>query len=470
MFPSQTSLIPVTVALVRFLETHGVSSFDTTYPYWYMWTTPFRFLMGPVVPIVEVFFHKLLPNVSLFDITILFVGVSFLLSALGWGALSLRICGIRKVGVMVGILLLVLPWRYFSAVAFDEGSAVIARNFLPFALLGIWNLFEQKNVRNWLLAVILVSVLFLMNTEVSPSLFVGIVALILAGSYRDGKIRPSLVSKYAKIFLLVISSSLLVSTVWYTPGYWITVLGNPSVGGASGVKAAINVINFLKTVLPIFLAVGAVYFWIKIKDRFRVFWLTWTLSFGLLTAFRFLANPNFWMDWTAWLGEIEVGIALLVASKLQTNWHPMVGALLLPFITTYLLWLRFSKPALIASSPPEALQSLTKLNEVAGSSRVFVSGASVFWLNAFYDIPQVRGGRDEVSVDPNWRKAAWEFREGERSDEAIRWIKRLDIRYVLVHTSSSSEFYHDFKNIEKWDEIGKKIWEGEGDIIYQIRD
>ena len=47
MFPAQLSFIPVTVALTRFIEANG---FVGTYPYWYLGTTPVKYLTGPVVP------------------------------------------------------------------------------------------------------------------------------------------------------------------------------------------------------------------------------------------------------------------------------------------------------------------------------------------------------------------------------------------------------------------------------------
>ena len=47
MYPPQTSLIPAAVALTRYIAEHG---FSGNYPYWYLGTTPVRYLTGPVVP------------------------------------------------------------------------------------------------------------------------------------------------------------------------------------------------------------------------------------------------------------------------------------------------------------------------------------------------------------------------------------------------------------------------------------
>jgi uncharacterized membrane protein len=84
----------------------------------------------------------------------------------------------------------------------------------------------------------------------------------------------------------------------------------------------------------------------------------------------------------------------------------------------------------------------------------------------------VRGGKDQVGVDPNWRKAVWEIREGERVEDSLRWLKKLKISYLVVHTEESGEFYHDFAHPEKFEEVEglEKIYGGDGDRIYRIDD
>ena len=76
IFPAQTSLIPATVALVRWIETNG---FSGLYPYWYLGTTPVKYLIGPVVPGVLVGLHKFLPGSSLFDLSYLILTTLYLI-------------------------------------------------------------------------------------------------------------------------------------------------------------------------------------------------------------------------------------------------------------------------------------------------------------------------------------------------------------------------------------------------------
>jgi hypothetical protein len=328
---------------------------------------------------------------------------------------------------------------------------------------------------------------------------VGLVSLILAEGYKGGKIKAIAGNIKGSLFLLIIS--ILFVIIWYTPGFWITMLLNPSIGGASGIKVIIRIIDLLKTTAPVILAIIVVYFSGKIKNRLTVFVLIWILTFGFLTLFRFIGDPDFWMDWSSWFGELEVGIALFLIQKFQTSKIPNIqvnekpkykknwsfGVLILgvflfvlPFYLTWRFHLVLGRPKLINRDIPQGVQSLEKLNEIVNKDeaglpfrslarrRVFLSGSTVFWANALYDIYQLRGGRDQVAVHEDWDKAAYELREGGDSEASIRWLYELDISLVLVHGPKSGEFYHDFKNINKWKDIGRVVWEADGDIIYEI--
>ncbi len=495
MFPSQTSLIPITIAITRFLEVNGLNSFFGNYPYWYL-GVPTRFLSGPVMPLILFIVHKLVPTVSLFSITIYFVLLSFLVGAVGWGILVYKIKNLKIkvkndkskckiISSLVAILLLILPWRYLSALALSEASIILAKNLLPLALLAFWNYLTDKNVKTTIISLITISLLLLINSSILPILVVGISALVLAKAFNKGKVRK--LEKYLKPSLLILIAGLLVPTFWYGPSYWYVILTNPSIGGAPGFKAILRVIDLLRYGAPLFLAVIAVYSSGKIKSRISVFTLTWTFTFLFLTIFRFIGDPDFWQDWTAWLFELEIGVALVASQLIVTlkraknsqfsilNFQLFDRRILLiaililiPFLTTNYVYGLLHKPKLISKTIPEGVRSLEKLAEVAGNKRVFLSGSTVFWANALYDLNQVRGGHDQVATHPFWDHAAFQLREGSSPELAGAWLKTLGVQYVLVHSPLSLEAYHDFKNVDKWKEVGEIVWEEQGDIVMKI--
>ena len=87
------------------------------------------------------------------------------------------------------------------------------------------------------------------------------------------------------------------------------------------------------------------------------------------------------------------------------------------------------------------------------------------------DVKQVRGGVDQASVDRRWRDAAWEIREGATAQGTEKVVRKLGINYIVVHKDQSKEFYHDFKNVEKFENTTNlvKFFEELGDLIYKVQ-
>lgn len=489
MFPPQTSLIPVTVALSRFagefINKGGWPAIrslgEVWYPFWYL-GVPYRYLTGPIIPLANYFVYNLFPSASLFSITIYFVLISFIFAGLGWGILAQKIQNRKSkiLSLIIFVLFLVFPWKYLASLALAEGSVTISKNLLPFALIFFWSYLEHKTWQKWLVATLALSALLLINNTVISAYLVGIVSLIVSHSYKKGKFKD--VTKFIKPTLFLILSSLFLVTFWYTVSYWIVVVTNPSIGGAAGYKVFLRIINLLRSSIPLFLAIVAVYFSGKVKRRLSVFSLTWLLTFLFLSIYRFIGDYDFWQDWSAWFSELEVGLAFLVSAPLFTVYlrlrkkkdvlvysnkiyFVVLALLLLPFLLSRYIYFLLDKPKLLSASIPEGVASLEKLSGIAGGSRVFISGSTVFWANAIYDLIQVRGGVDKAATHPLWDHAAYQLREGTSYELARAWLKALGVEYVLIHGPGSSETYHDFRNISKWNDVGQIVWEEEGDAI-----
>ena len=147
----------------------------------------------------------------------------------------------------------------------------------------------------------------------------------------------------------------------------------------------------------------------------------------------------------------------------------ILGVLIfLPFEITNYVYGLLHKPKLISNQIPQGVRSLEKLADLAGDSRTFISGSTVFWANALYDLVQVRGGVDKAAIHPLWDHAAYQLREGKDAELASAWLQTLGVEYVLVHGPTSAESYRDFRYLDKWKSVGQEVWQGEGDIIYKI--
>ena len=302
LYPCQTSLIPATVALLRFFLEQGFSAFTQNYPYWYFGSTPYRYLIGPVLPFLVSIFLKLIPNVSLFNILIYLIIVSFLLSAIGWTLLALRVLNydLNKgrfkyylLSAAVFLLFWLFPGKYLSAFGLEEGTVIVARNILPWILLSFWQVLKTRKLSYSIIVITSTSFLLLTNTSLLPQLLVGVLSLILALSYKDGRFKE--VSAKLKLSFSLLAFSWLLVTLWYTPNYWLTILFNPSIGGVSLIRVVARVLDLFKAIVPLVLAVGAVFFSRKIKSRSGILASVWLkpasfkvaikLSFGCVVIF-----------------------------------------------------------------------------------------------------------------------------------------------------------------------------------------
>ncbi|MFC1624966.1 hypothetical protein ACFL15_01170 [Patescibacteria group bacterium] len=469
MYPAQTSLIPVTVALVRYIKDTG---FIGNYPYWYLGTTPVKYLIGPVIPSIEIFINKLF-SINFFDISIYLVIVGTLLSCLGWSLFIYQITKDKKLSFLSFLFLLIFPWRIISSLILSETSFAISRNFIPFVLMSTYLFVKRKNILSFLIALFLHCFILLTHSGIIPILIVFEISLILSLSYKNKKFIK--VTKYLKKVLILFISSFLLVTLWYGLDYWLTIFINPSLGGLSVFKVFLRIFELLRWFIPIYFAAVLTRLFQKDDNKLTLFVFLFVGFFGILTFYRFIADYDFWTDWTTWLFEIEIGVAIIVSSlflKAKNNifktYAKLAFMLGISFLATFLLFQKIGKPKLVSDIHPEYMSSLEYIQNISKDDLVFLSGTSVFWVNSMFDIYQVRGGRDEVAVNPEWNTLSFDLRESNNVNTVTNWLSKYEIGYILVHSQESKEYYKDFKNQNMWPNLGTLILNENGDQIYKI--
>lgn len=467
MYPAQTSLVPVQVALTRFWEEGG--DILGHYPYWYLGTTPYRYLTGPILPLVLTALHRVLPRFSLFEIMIGLVGLGWLFGSLGvyclvkeWGGKRAR-----QIGLLAGFFYLFGPLVPFLF-PFSDGLSLISFSFLPWALRAYLRFLRSFNFRTGLIFWGWLIFVFLLNMAAVPSLLLGLAVVFLA------QVGWKRTEEKFKQTALVLGLAFLGATFWYTPGFWRVSLFGPSLAG----KPRLEVIFQISKLLPIAFALVAATVSVKFfkkKDLLRDFCFYWLFVFGFLTLMRLISDPDFWLDWSAYYLELQLGLAILgglVISKRVKNKAVQAAiaagwGLLFAFLFNRYLLGTF-RPKITETVEYRVGQELSNL--VQAEETVFLSGSTVFWLNAFFDIRQVRGGVDQVSVHPGWRRAVWEIREGRNTENTERWLRTLNISWLVVHDFRSQEYYHDFAYPGKFEEIEdlEKVYDKAGDRIYRV--
>lgn len=469
MYPTQTSLIPATVALVRYIKNFGIFG---NYPFWYLGTTPTKYLIGPILPYLEIAISKTF-LFSFFDISIYIVLFSYFISIIGWTLLIYKLSNNKKLAFLSVFFLLIFPWRIFSSLTIQETSYILARNFTPFILISFYSFAKKNDFSTYIISLILHIFILLIHTGIIPILLVFEFSVALSLSYKRKKFVN--ITKYIKNIFALFLTSITVVSFWYGPRYWSTILFNPSLGGLSGLKVIGRILEIFRWFIPVFLAVLVTKFSNKKEDKLKVFTSLFITFFAVLTFYRFISDYDFWMDWSTWLFEIEIGFAILFSNFLisinKISFSKAIYSILImsfPFFLTIGIFVKMEKPVIISSKPPHFIEALTHLKDISKDKLVFLSGSSVFWANAFTDIHQIRGGRDEVVVDANWNTVSYDLRESNNINTIIKRVVENNIEYILIHTNESREYYKDFKNQNIWPKVGILVFDKNGDFIYKL--
>lgn len=472
MFPAQTSMMPVTVALARFIENsfphfRWLAMRSLWYPYWYL-GGPLNYLSGPIVPFLLVLLHKLIPSLSLFEIY-------FFLTSIFWalGGVSLyffvKILGeSRRICLLVAFFWLsglILPVLF----PFLDSVHLIGLALLPIILFFYLQFLKNRSRLVMVITIVLITLVLLTDNLILPALLVGMISLILSTGW--GRVESKI-----KQTGLILGGALILATFWYSPGYWVNLLQASSFGGQSLGSVAPFLLKLLSYLIPIFLAFLS---WKRFKKvslatRFTTLWL---FVFGFLTLMRFLSDPDFWQDWTGYGLELQLGIALalgLIGNHLLVARRRLILGCLISFHTLFFVFL--TNKYMVQTTRGDIFQTLEYrvgkwlAGNIKPEERVFLSGTSTFWLNSLSDISQIRGGSDQGSTYPFWAKASFEIREGNDGEKALQWFKALGVSYVVVHGTDSKEYYHDFKYPEKFENLAdlKKISYDQDSTIYQV--
>lgn len=454
-----TSLIPTIVALSGFF----IQNFPhiSWYPYWYL-GNPYQFLIGPVVPVLLSFLN--LFNLPLLYSYLFLIWGSFILGSFGI-YLLLKDWGLeKKQALFSAFLYLVFPAGVFL-LSYQNGLSHIALGFLPYILLLYRRFLQNNHLSSALLLSFLISFVLLIDISILLSLVVGFTSIFLSSNEEDKKDFVNLIGKTIVIILLSIS----IATLWYTPRFWLVNLVNPSFGGVPLFRLISSLFQFLLNLLPIGFAILVVR-WRKFRPKGHMLFATlFFSSFLFLSIVRFLSDPDFVIDWISFLLQLQFGGTIIIGDIIwrargKRTKLGIIGGLAFFSITGSIFILKnLSQPQ---GDYQKRIISIISKN-VKSNERVFLSGSSVFWINSFLPVQQVRGGMDQASVHPFWAHGAYQIREGESQNLSLFWLRALGISYILVHEKDSQEPFHDFKQPEKF--VGLKLVSAkEGDSLYQL--
>ncbi|MFC1790522.1 hypothetical protein ACFLZP_03505 [Patescibacteria group bacterium] len=517
--PHSASFEPSVIVQARFVREHWPDL--GWYPHWYL-GLPFKMLGSPLVPYLLALLNWLVPSVSLWFWYRLLTGGALLQMTVGVFLLgshfgsefkskgttdpsSFRLSGITAVVIFAffpSVLYLFpqvftfgknfgfWPWQIMSLALLGMGQRIIALAVLPLALLAINQYLKRKGNRPFL-AIGLVCLLAL--ADLSSLVSLGILTALLLVSYLlVGKQKQR-----GKRAFFILAAVILVLSPVYSPRFWWVALSAPSLAGKRTLDVVLFLWKSLSIVIPIVLATISTSLFKKSKDNRFYFLFLWVFVYGFLTVARFLADYDFWQDYTGWGIELQMGLSLFVGrilaqpfklaksqipnsksqrkSKFQFSGFKRNMILITVALISPLLYLgsrkKLLKPRQEISQSVEGKVAGWLKTLVKPSERVFLSGSPVFWQNALVDVAQVRGGVDRGATHPFWDHAAFQIREGEDPELAGAWLEALGAKWLVVHGPESTEPYLDFKRTERFQnsELFSEASASDGDSLYQVK-
>ncbi|HVW09121.1 MAG TPA: hypothetical protein VHC90_11100, partial [Bryobacteraceae bacterium] len=152
--------------------------------------------------------------------------------------------------------------------------------------------------------------------------------------------------------------------------------------------------------------------------------------------------------------RMAVPILLLVLAVFQIpQWRNQVHNMLPPFDITRTV---------------ERTQALWLQNHFPGE-RIFVTGSTRFWLNAFADNPQLGGGFDQGRTSRAVADVVFAvpYLKGNGAD-SVALLKAYGVRAIAAGGKDSRDAYHDFTDPSKFSGIVPEVWRDRDDAIFEI--
>ncbi len=110
------------------------------------------------------------------------------------------------------------------------------------------------------------------------------------------------------------------------------------------------------------------------------------------------------------------------------------------------------------------------LRENLPDARVFITGSTQFWLNAFTDNPQIGGGVDQGIVNRQIPIVRYGIPYTENDGEnTAMWLRLYGAQAVVVSGPDGRDFYkHDWRDPAKFEGVLPELWRDRGDVIYAV--
>ena len=356
---------------------------------------------------------------------------------------------------------------------YGEGPHVTAMTLLPVVVLALENALVKKTRRALALAALSIALVFLTNIPGSMALGVAVFCWICAQP-RD---------RHRAAWLVAAGAAALA--------YCLACRGVPP---SSIFRVGANVGDMHRGFsnslhygpLPLLLALGSVWAagWLLARTRLPLA-VRFAILFGALAgAIAATARSDSFelLPQAARLHlEFEMGACLLMGSAVWAfytalpRWtRPILLAMLLgPLVIQYGNYrgrARFD----VQRADLERRSEFTTarwLDANLKGGRVYVTGSTAFWLNAFSATPQLIGCCDQGQSMPVLNEVPYKVNTAINpaiTQAGINWLRALGVQAIVVNGPASTDEYKDIRTPERFDGALPLLHRENGDAIYSV--
>ena len=365
------------------------------------------------------------------------------------------------------------PWgprRLQAQVVYGEGPHLVALALLPLAVLALDRALEKSNPTRVYVAALAMAAVPLTNWIGAVALAFALAANLLArpdGGWGRRTVMIAAVAGLAYAMAAPWIPPSLLETIQYNAQH---VVGRYPLGWEHLLCAAGFII----------VALGLSRYLMARKAPFTLrFSILFLVPLAIVTLAAEWGDRYVMPQPERYHLEMEMPFAMLVAFTLvpliRRLTRPQQLAVVGVFVVAGLIQLhgyrQYAKDMIRSTDTGQMVEFEVArwLDENLPGQRVFATGSTRFWLNAFADNPQIGGGFDQGihnrQIPVVHFGVPYTMSDGENT---ALWLKAYGVRAVVVSGPETRDAFQDYRDPGKFEGVLPEVWRNGGDAIYEV--
>ncbi len=373
--------------------------------------------------------------------------------------------------------LLQIPWRLQVLVKYGEGPHTAGFVFILASIWATWRAAQRRDFTSLFLAAVLMAITVLTNWVAALALAICTVLLITTmwgvNGFKPGRVIAAGAIGY------------LLSCFWLTPSFVYTMAFNwpQDAFGYKMQSAERLMIGFwfggLILIRLLFIELP--------KQRYLCYVLSCLFAFGSMVTAFYAYNINTIPESRRYALEYEFFLILAFVEtvrvavnsnrqglRLAAVFVMMAGLLYVTPTTWGYIYNQWSKWTTASKEQTVEFDMARRLDAIPQAGRVFVSGGTRFYLNSWFDEPQIGGVfetglHNRIPVDMIYQiRTDLLSKPGEEAENTILQLRAMAVELAVIHGPKSAEYYRDFKFPNKLEGLLPSTPIGNDDFIYQL--